>query len=104
MDEDEVKDLKNKAKELLNTVDPEKELSTIAVAVKLEGLDQVNEELDKMLIKLEKANSLADELTSKLKTYGIDGNEIARAVSETIHTENQKKYATSIQRRKDNGT
>lgn len=67
MDENEVKDLKNKAKELLNTVDPEKEISTIAVAVKLEGLDQVNEELDKMLIKLEKANSLADELTSKIK-------------------------------------
>lgn len=104
MDENEVKDLKNKAKELLNTVDPEKELSTIAVAVKLEGLDQVNEELDKMLIKLEKANSLADELTSKLKTYGLNDNEIARAVSETIHTENQKKYACSIQRRKDNGT
>lgn len=100
MDENEVKDLKNKAKELLNTVDPEKEISTIAVAVKLEGLDQVNEELDRMLIKLEKANSLADELTSKLRTYGIDGNEIAGAVSETIHTENQKKYATSIQRRK----
>lgn len=30
----------------------------------------------------------------------IDGKELARAVSETIHTENQKKYATSIQRRK----
>ena len=30
MDENEVKDLKNKAKELLNTVDPEKEISTIA--------------------------------------------------------------------------
>lgn len=100
MDENEVKDLKNKAKELLNTADSEKELSTIAVAVKLEGLDQVNEELDRMLIKLEKANSLADELTSELKTYGIDVNEIARAVSETSHTENQKKYATSIQRRK----
>ena len=104
MDENEVKDLKNKAKELLNTADSEKELSTIAVAVKLEGLDQVNEELDRMLIKLEKANSLADELTSKLKTYGIDGNEIARAVSETTHTENQKKYARSIQRENRNGT
>lgn len=104
MDENEVKDLKNKAKEILNTADSEKELSTIAVAVKLEGLDQVNEELDRMLIKLEKASSLADELTLEikdlLKTYGLDGNEIARAVSETIHTENQKKYACSIQRRK----
>lgn len=67
MDENEVKDLKNKAKELLNTADSEKELSTIAVAVKLEGLDQVNEELDKMLNKLEKANSLADELAPKIK-------------------------------------
>lgn len=67
MDENEVKDLKNKAKELLNTVDPEKEISTIAVAVKLEGLNQVNEELDKMLNKLEKANSLADELASRIK-------------------------------------
>lgn len=67
MDENEVKDLKNKAKELLNTVDSEKEISTIAVAVKLEGLDQVNEELDRMLIKLEKANSLADELALEIK-------------------------------------
>ena len=67
-----------------NSMDENKEMSTISVAVELEGLDQVNEELDKMLNKLEKANSLADELTSKLKTYGIDGNEIARTVSETI--------------------
>ena len=44
-----------------------KEISTIAVAVKLEGLDQANEELDKMLNKLEKANSLADELDLKIK-------------------------------------
>lgn len=44
-----------------------KEISTISVAVKLEGLDQVNDELDKMLNKLEKANSLADELASKIK-------------------------------------
>lgn len=65
-------------------MDENKEISTISVAVKLEGLDQVNDELDRMLNKLEKANSLADELTSKLKTYGIDGNEIARTVSETI--------------------
>lgn len=67
MDENEVKDLKNKAKELLNTVDPEKEISTISVAVKLEGLNQVNDEIDKMLNKLEKANSLADELALKIK-------------------------------------
>lgn len=67
MNENELKDLKNKAKELLNTVDSEKEISTISVAVKLEGLDQVNEELDRMLIKLEKANSLADGLASKIK-------------------------------------
>ena len=64
----------NRVKDFINTVDlvkeqmiQKKEISTIAVAVKLEGLDQVNEELDKMLNKLEKANSLADELTSKLK-------------------------------------
>lgn len=44
-----------------------KEISTISVAVKLEGLDQVNEELDRMLIKLEKANSLADELALEIK-------------------------------------
>ena len=30
-------------------------------------MDQVNEELDKMLNKLEKANSRADELASKIK-------------------------------------
>lgn len=67
MDENKLKDLKNKAKSLINTLDSEKEISTIAVAVELEGLDRVNEELDKMLIKLEKANSLADELASKIK-------------------------------------
>jgi hypothetical protein len=82
---DELKDLKNKAKELLNTVDSEKEISAIAVAVKLEGLDQVNEELDKMLNKLEKANSLADELASKLKNeLDIDCSKVANLVSETI--------------------
>lgn len=48
-------------------MDENKEISTISVAVKLEGLDQVNEELDKMLIKLEKANSLADELALEIK-------------------------------------
>lgn len=48
-------------------MDENKEISTISVAVEFEGLDQANEELDKMLIKLEKANSLADELASKIK-------------------------------------
>ena len=64
----------NKVKSLIDALDlvneqmvQKQEISTIAVAVKLEGLDQVNEELDKMLIKLEKANSLADELASKIK-------------------------------------
>ena len=62
-----------------------KEISTISVAVELEGLDQVNEELDKMLIKLEKANSLADELASKLKNeLDIDCSKVANLVSETI--------------------
>ena len=78
-----------------------KELSAISIAVELTNMDQVNEELDKMLIKLEKANSLADELASKLKNeLYIDCSKVANLVSETIHTENQKKYATSIQRRK----
>lgn len=67
MDEYRVKGLID-ALDLVNEQMVQKqELSTIAVAVKLEGLDQVNEELDRMLIKLEKANSLADELTSKIK-------------------------------------
>lgn len=64
----------NKVKDLINALDlvneqmvQKKEISTIAVAVKLEGLDQVNEELDKMLNKLEKANSLADELALTIK-------------------------------------
>ena len=64
----------NRVKDFINTVDlvkeqmvQKQEISTIAVAVKLEGLDQVNEELDKMLIKLEKANSLADELALTIK-------------------------------------
>ena len=64
----------NRVKDFINTVDlvqeqmvQKKEISTISVAVELEGLDQVNEELDKMLNKLEKANSRADELASKIK-------------------------------------
>lgn len=83
----------NKVKSLVDALDlaneqmvQKKEISTIAVAVKLEGLDQVNEELDKMLIKLEKANSLADELTSKLKNeLDIDCSKVANLVSKTIH-------------------
>ena len=82
----------NKVKSLIDALDlvneqmvQKKEISTIAVAVKLEGLDQVNEELDKMLIKLEKANSLADELASKLKNeLDIDCSKVANLVSETI--------------------
>ena len=82
----------NKVKSLIDALDlvneqmvQKKEISTIAVAVKLEGLDQVNEELDKMLIKLEKANSLADELASKLKNeLYIDCSKVANLVSETI--------------------
>lgn len=64
----------NRVKDFINTVDlvkeqmiQKKEISTISVAVKLEGLDQVNEELDKILNKLEKANSLADELALTIK-------------------------------------
>ena len=70
----------NRVKDFINTVDlvkeqmiQNKEISTISVAVELEGLDQVNDELDKMLIKLEKANSLADELASKVK---VDPDEL----------------------------
>lgn len=48
-------------------MDENKEISTLSVAVKLEGLDQVNDELDKILNKLEKANSLADELALEIK-------------------------------------
>ena len=44
-----------------------KELSAISIAVELTNMDQVNDELDKMLIKLEKANSLADELALTIK-------------------------------------
>ena len=47
-----------------------------------EGIKEITDDDYEVLI--EKANSLADELASKLKTYGIDGNEIARTVSETI--------------------
>lgn len=67
-------------------MDENKEISTLSVAVKLEGLDQVNDELDKILNKLEKANSLADELASKLKNeLDIDCSKVANLVSETIH-------------------
>ena len=62
-----------------------KELSAISVAVGLTNMDQVNKELDKMLIKMEKANSLADELASKLKNeLDIDCSKVANLVSETI--------------------
>lgn len=64
----------NRVKDFINTVDlvkeqmvQKQEISTIAVAVKLEGMDQVNDELDKILNKLEKANSLADELALTIK-------------------------------------
>lgn len=50
-----------------NYMDENKEISTLSVAVKLEGMDQVNDELDKILNKLEKANSLADELALTIK-------------------------------------
>lgn len=67
MEENKVKDLIN-ALDLVNEQMVQKqEISTIAVAVKLEGLDQINEELDKVLNKLEKANSLADELALTIK-------------------------------------
>ena len=76
----------NRVKDFINTVDlvqeqmvQKEELSTLSVAVELEGLDQV-------LIKLEKANSLADELASKLKNeLEIDCSKVANLVSETIH-------------------
>lgn len=67
MDENKVKNLINALDIVKEQMIQKKEISTIAVAVKLEGLDQINEELDKMLIKLEKANSLADELALTIK-------------------------------------
>lgn len=74
MDENKVKGLID-ALDLVNEQMVQKqEISTIAVAVELKGMDQVNEELDRMLIKLEKANSLADELD-------VDCSKVARAVS-----------------------
>lgn len=81
----------NRVKDFINTVDlvkeqmvQKEELSTISVAVKLEGMDQVNEELDKMLIKLEKANSLADELASKLKADPDDLKALAKPLQEDL--------------------
>lgn len=81
----------NKVKDLVNTLDlvneqmiQKKEISTIAVAVKLEGLDQVNEELDKMLNKLGKANSLADELASKLKADPDELEVLAKPLQEYL--------------------
>lgn len=67
MEENKVKDLINALNLVNEQMVQKKEISTIAVAVKLEGLDQINEELDKVLNELEKANSLADELASKIK-------------------------------------
>jgi hypothetical protein len=67
MEENKVKNLINALNLVNEQMVQKKEISTISVAVKLEGLDQINEELDKVLNKLEKANSLADELASKIK-------------------------------------
>ena len=61
-----------------------KELSAISVAVELTNMDQVNEELDKMLIKLEKANSLADELASKVKTDPDELKALAKPLQEYL--------------------
>lgn len=81
----------NKVKSLIDALDlvneqmvQKKEISTIAVAVKLEGLDHVNEELDKMLNKLEKANSLADELASKVKVDPDDLMALAKPLQEYL--------------------
>lgn len=85
MDENKVKSLVDALNLVNEQMVQKKEISTIAVAVKLEGLDQINEELDKVLNKLEKANSLADELASKLKNeLDIDCSKVANLVSETI--------------------
>lgn len=81
----------NKVKNHINTLDlvneqmvQKQELSTIAVAVELKGMDQINEELDKMLNKLEKANSLADELASKLKADPDDLKVLAKPLQEYL--------------------
>lgn len=81
----------NRVKDFINTVDlvqeqmvQKEELSTISVAVELEGLDQVNEELDKILNKLEKANSLADELTSKVKADPDDLKALVKPLQEYL--------------------
>lgn len=84
MDEDKVKDLINSLDLVQEQMVQKKELSTIAVAVKLEGLDQVNEELDRMLIKLEKANSKADELASKVKVDPDDLKALAKPLQEYL--------------------
>lgn len=81
MDENEVKDLINAAREHLVE---KKEISTLSVAVKLEGMDQVNDELDRMLNKLEKANSLADELASKVKVEPDELKALAKPLQEYL--------------------
>lgn len=65
-------------------MDENKELSTLSVAVKLEGMDQVNDEIDKMLIKLEKANSRADELASKVKVELDELKALAKPLQEYL--------------------
>lgn len=65
-------------------MDENKEISTLSVAVKLEGMDQVNDELDKILNKLKKANSLADELASKVKTDPDELKALAKPLQEYL--------------------
>lgn len=84
MNEDKLKGLLDTADLVREQMVQKQELNTIAVAVKLEGLDQVNEELDKMLIKLEKANSRADELASKLKADPDDLKALAKPLQEYL--------------------
>lgn len=84
MDEDKVKDTINTLDLVNEQMVQKKEISTIAVCVKLENLDQVNEELDKMLNKLEKANSKADELASKVKADPDDLKALAKPLQEYL--------------------
>ena len=84
MDENKVKNLINTSDLVKEQMIQKKEISTISVAVELEGLDQVNDELDRMLNKLEKANSLADELASKVKVDQDELKVLAKPLQEYL--------------------
>lgn len=64
------------------------EIKTIKFKLEIENKEEVEQWINSLINKLEKANSLADELAKKNQvdiSIHLDGKEIARAVAEANH-------------------